>query len=88
MRRLIAAAFACLLIAAPARAYNIPLPEPQTLTVDAGQAKRDFLVYAPASTSGPHPVVLVFHGGGGGAEWMANKTIISENSSQIRMIFK
>ncbi len=74
MRRLIAAAFACLLIAAPAFAYNLPLPEPETVTVKAGKTTREAILYPRDTSSGPSPVVLVFHGGGGGAEWMANKS--------------
>lgn len=74
MHRLIAAAIACLLIAAPASSYNLPLPDPETLTVKAGKTERDALLYVPAATEGARPVVLVFHGGGGGAEWMANRS--------------
>jgi len=74
MRRLIAAAFACLLIAAPALAERSPPAKPQTLTVSAGETPRDALLYTPAATPSPLPVVLVFHGGGGGAEWMANRS--------------
>ena len=74
MHRLIAVAIACLLIAAPASSYNLPLPDPETLTVKAGKTKRDALLYVPAATDGARPVVLVFHGGGGGAEWMANRS--------------
>jgi polyhydroxybutyrate depolymerase len=75
MRRIIAATLACLLIAAPAVAYNTALPEPDTITVTAGKTTRDAIVYAPAPAPGPLPVVLVFHGGGGGADWMANRSV-------------
>jgi len=75
MRRIIAATLACLLIAAPALAYNKALPEPDTITVTAGKTTRDAIVYAPAPAPGPLPVVLVFHGGGGGADWMANRSV-------------
>lgn len=74
MHRLIAAAFACLLIAAPAVSYNIPLTAPETLTVKAGKTKREAILYAPATTQAGRPVVLIFHGGGGGGEWMANRS--------------
>jgi polyhydroxybutyrate depolymerase len=74
MRRLISAAFACLLIAAPAVAYNLPLPEPETVTVKTGKTDRDAILYPRDTSAGPSPVVLVFHGGGGGAEWMANRS--------------
>jgi polyhydroxybutyrate depolymerase len=74
MRQLVALTIACLLLAAPAFAYNLPLPEPETLTVKAGKAEREAILYAPAATGDAGPVVLVFHGGGGGAEWMANRS--------------
>ncbi len=75
MRRLIAAAFVCFLMAAPARAGNPPLPEPEILTVSAGKTTREAILYAPApAATGPRPVVLVFHGGGGSAEWMTSKS--------------
>ncbi len=68
MRRILTAVFACLLIAAPA------LAEPETLTVSAGKTPREAIVHVPGATEGPLPVVLVFHGGGGAAEWMANRS--------------
>ena len=62
----------CLLLvfssAAPAHAA------PETLSVKAGKAERELILNAPASTRRPVPVVLVFHGGGGGADWMAAKS--------------
>ena len=75
MRRIIAATLACLLIAAPALAYNKALPAPDRITVTASKTTRDAIVYAPAPAPGPLPVVLVFHGGGGGADWMANRSV-------------
>lgn len=71
MRRLITAAFACLLLAPPALAAPA---EPETLTVAAGGTPRDALIYTPAAAPGPRPVVLIFHGGGGSAGWMANRS--------------
>ncbi len=68
MRRYLTVVFACLLIAAPA------LAKPETLTVTAGRTPREAVVYAPSAADGPRPVVLVFHGGGGSADWMANKS--------------
>ena len=68
MRRFLAAAFTLFAAALPA------LADPQTLTVKAGQTEREFIFYAPTSAPGPVPVVLVFHGGGGGDDWMANKS--------------
>lgn len=68
MRRLLTAAFACLLTAMPA------LAAPETITVSTGKAKREFILHAPAPSGEPSPVVLVFHGGGGSAEWMANRS--------------
>lgn len=75
MRRLFAALAACLLLAAPALAGPLaPLPEAKTITVKAGKTSREAILYKPAATKGPFPVALVFHGGGGGAEWMAEKS--------------
>ncbi len=68
MRRLILVLAALAALAAPAFAG------PETLTVKAGKTSREFILFAPADTSGPTPVVMVFHGGGGGDEWMANKS--------------
>jgi len=68
MRRFLTAAVACLLIAAPA------LARPETITVTAGKTPRDAIVHAPEAADGPRPVVLVFHGGGGSADWMANRS--------------
>lgn len=55
--------------AAPGRA-----PEGETLTTGKGKSAREFILYRPATVSGPVPVVMVFHGGGGGDGWMANKS--------------
>lgn len=55
--------------AAPARAG-----QGETLSVMAGRESREFILYTPERATGPVPVVLVFHGGGGGAEWMARKS--------------
>ncbi len=74
MRRFLTAAFACLLFAAPAFAERATPAKPETLTVSAGGTPREAILYAPDAATGPRPVVLVFHGGGGGAEWMANKS--------------
>jgi polyhydroxybutyrate depolymerase len=52
--------------AAPARG--------ETLSVQAGRETRELILYAPPKTDGPAPLVMVFHGGGGGADWMANKS--------------
>lgn len=68
MHRLIAAAFALCAASLPAFA------EPETLTVKSGKTGREFILYAPADARGPVPLVLVFHGGGGGDDWMANKS--------------
>jgi polyhydroxybutyrate depolymerase len=76
MRRLLTAAFACLLFAAPALAERTTPAKPETLTVSAGGTQREAILYAPDAATGPRPVVLVFHGGGGGAEWMANKSAL------------
>lgn len=74
MRRLLTAALACLLIAAPALAERASPAKPETLTVSAGGTPREALLHAPDAATGPRPVVLVFRGGGGDAEWMANKS--------------
>lgn len=55
--------------AAPGRA-----PEGETLTTGKGKSAREFILYRPANTSGPVPVVMVFHGGGGGDDWMAGRS--------------
>lgn len=68
MRRLILAAVALFTLASPV------LAAPETLTVKAGKAERELILYAPAKSNAPVPLVLVFHGGGGGDDWMANKS--------------
>jgi polyhydroxybutyrate depolymerase len=68
VRRFLAAAFALFAAALPA------LAEPETLTVKTGKTEREFILYAPAPASDAVPVVMVFHGGGGGDDWMANKS--------------
>lgn len=74
MHRHLAALAACLLIAAPTFADQSPLPRPETITVTADRTQREAIVYAPAPQAGSRPVVLVFHGGGGGAAWMSNRS--------------
>lgn len=74
MRRFVTAAFACLLIAVPAFAERASPAEPETLTVSAGGTPREAFLYPPDVATGPRPVVLIFHGGGGGAEGMARKS--------------
>lgn len=68
MRRFLAAAFALFSLALPA------LAAPETLTVKTGETEREFILYAPASARGAVPLLMVFHGGGGGDDWMANKS--------------
>jgi polyhydroxybutyrate depolymerase len=68
MRRLILAFAALVALASPAFAA------PETITVKAGKTKRDAIVYAPAASPQARPVVLVFHGGGGSADFMANRS--------------
>jgi len=64
-----------LLALAALAAFTLPaIAAPETLTVKAGKTERDLILYTPADTSGPVPLVMVFHGGGGGADWMANKS--------------
>ncbi|MFN7055801.1 alpha/beta hydrolase family esterase [Hyphomonas sp.] len=48
--------------------------EGETLTVGTGQSAREFMLFRPAGTSGPVPLVMVFHGGGGGDDWMAGRS--------------
>lgn len=67
-------AAAILTLSAPALAAPERLPAAETLSVGTGKSAREFILYAPADTSGPTPVVMVFHGGGGGDDWMANKS--------------
>lgn len=40
-------------------------PEPKTLTVTVGDLKREALVFAPAKSDKPAPLVFAFHGHGG-----------------------
>ncbi|MFN3913004.1 alpha/beta hydrolase family esterase [Hyphomonas sp.] len=68
MRRILLALLSLAALAAPA------LAGPETLTVQAGKTSRELILYAPSSSRGPVPVVMVFHGGGGGADWMTGKS--------------
>jgi len=68
VRRFLAAAFALFALVLPAFA------NPETLTVKTGKTEREFILYAPANARGPAPLLMVFHGGGGGDDWMANKS--------------
>lgn len=65
---------ACLLLIPAASAAPGRVPEGETLTTGKGKSAREFILYRPANTSGPVPVVMVFHGGGGGDDWMANRS--------------
>ena len=49
-------------------------PKAEPLSVKAGKDQRELILYTPQDISRDVPVVLVFHGGGGGAEWMASKS--------------
>lgn len=49
-------------------------PGGETLAVKTGGATREVILYTPDHTSGAAPVVMVFHGGGGSASWMAGKS--------------
>lgn len=49
-------------------------PAGETLSVTAGRETRELILYAPDTAQEPVPVVMVFHGGGGGAAWMAGKS--------------
>ncbi|MFN3314810.1 MAG: alpha/beta hydrolase family esterase [Hyphomonas sp.] len=75
MRFMFASALACFLLASAATASpaRAPLPQAETITVNAGRTARDAIVYKPSGTEDA-PVVLIFHGGGGGAGWMTNKS--------------
>jgi polyhydroxybutyrate depolymerase len=68
MRRLFLALTAFAILASPAFAA------PETLTVKAGKTNRELILYAPVGAQGPVPLVMVFHGGGGGDDWMAGKS--------------
>lgn len=46
----------------------------ETLTVGTGKSARELILYRPAAVSGPVPVVMIFHGGGGGDDWMAGRS--------------
>lgn len=63
-----------LLLSSTATAAPGRVPEGETLTTGKGKSAREFILYRPASASGPVPVVMVFHGGGGGDDWMANRS--------------
>lgn len=66
--------FSCFLLGGVAAAAPGPSPKAETVSVKAGKDQREFILYAPQDTRRDVPVVLVFHGGGGGAEWMASKS--------------
>jgi polyhydroxybutyrate depolymerase len=68
MHRLILALTALAALTLPAFAA------PETLTVRAGKTDRELILYAPGDARGPVPLVMIFHGGGGGDDWMANKS--------------
>lgn len=74
--RLLPAAFAMALLLAGTLAAAAPArtPESETITVKAGKAQRELILYAPQSANGQLPLVMVFHGGGGGDDWMAGKS--------------
>ncbi|AXE65734.1 phospholipase/carboxylesterase [Hyphomonas polymorpha PS728] len=75
MRPLIATLIlSCILLGGVAAAAPGPSPKAETLSVKAGKDQREFILYTPQDTRRGMPVVLVFHGGGGGAEWMASKS--------------
>ncbi len=65
------------LVLLPLVAMASPAPKPllqaETITVNAGRSARDAVVYRPSSTEGA-PLALVFHGGGGSANRMTNKS--------------
>lgn len=66
--------FCCFLLGGVATAAPGPSAQAETLSVKAGKDQREFILYPPQDTRRDVPVVLVFHGGGGGAEWMASKS--------------
>lgn len=66
--------FCCLLLGGVAAAAPGSAAGAETLSVKAGKDRREFILYAPHTIAKDTPVVLVFHGGGGGAEWMASKS--------------
>jgi len=68
MRRLFLSLAAFAILASPAFAA------PESLTVKSGKSDRELILYAPAAAKGPVPLVRVFHGGGGGDDWMAGKS--------------
>lgn len=66
--------FCCLLFGGVAAAAPGSSAKAETLSVKAGKDQRELILYRPQTISRDTPVVLVFHGGGGGAEWMASKS--------------
>ena len=74
--RLFVASLACAFVIATGCASAAPAApvRGETLSVQAGRDTREVILYAPAKADGPVPVVLIFHGGGGGADWMAGKS--------------
>ena len=75
MRPLIATLiFSCFLLGGVAAAAPGPSAKTETISIKAGKDQRELILYTPQDTRRDVPVVLVFHGGGGGAEWMASKS--------------
>lgn len=66
--------FSCFLLGGVAAAAPGPSAKAETISVKAGKDQREFILYTPQGINRNTPVVLVFHGGGGGAEWMASKS--------------
>lgn len=55
-------------------------------TVTVGGIERSYLVHIPAHATTPAPVVLVFHGGGGRPQAIANRTGMNELADQYGFI--
>lgn len=78
MIRAIAAAFIALLLFGPDAGHALSAPEASALVshnVRVGPTDREYLLYRPANATGPIPLVIALHGGGGNARTMVPRWI-------------
>ena len=58
----------------------------ESQSIDVGGMRRDFLVHVPAGLGAQAPMVLAFHGGGGGAEGFGTRTGLVEAADRMGFI--